>query len=80
MDLSFAGFSAAPVTKGGATTYGQGDVRSFTVTGLSCTSRPLEDEKAYRTPTGAFQSLVECASGARTVSGPLTVSWTLTYK
>lgn len=80
VDLSFAGFSSAPSTKGGATTYGQGDVRSFTVTGLSCTSRPLADEKAYRTPTGAFQSLVECASGARTVSGPLTVSWTLTYR
>jgi hypothetical protein len=63
----------------GATTYGQGDVRSFKVTGLSCKSRPLEDEKAYRTPTGAFQSLTECASGPR-ASGPLTVSWSLSYR
>lgn len=80
VDLSFAAFSAAPATKGGATTYGQGDVRSFKVTGLSCKSRPLADEKAYRTPTGAFQSLTECASGPRTLSGPLTVSWSLSYK
>lgn len=78
VDLSFAGFSTAPRTKGGATTYGQGDVRSFTVTGLSCASRPLADEKAYRTPTGAFQSLVECVGGRRT--GPLTVRWTLAYR
>ena len=80
VDLSFAAFSAAPATKGGATTYGQGDVRSFTVTGLSCKSRPLKDEKAYRTPTGDFESLVECAGEPRTVSGPLTVSWTLNYR
>lgn len=78
VDLSFAGFSAAPTTKGGATRFGQGDVRRFTVTGLSCKSRPLADEKAYRTPTGAFLSLVECTGGPKT--GPLTVSWTLDYR
>jgi hypothetical protein len=80
VNLSFAAFSAAPSTRGGATTYGQGDVRRFKVTGLSCTSRPLKDEKAYRTPTGAFQSLTECASGEQALSGPLTVSWSLSYK
>jgi hypothetical protein len=79
VDLSFAAFSTAPSTQNGATTYGQGDVRSFKVTGLSCKSRPIEDEKAYRTPTGAFQSLTECASGPR-ASGPLTVSWSLSYR
>lgn len=80
VDLSFAAFSAAPSTKGGATTYGQGDVRSFKVTGLSCSSRSLAEEKAYRTPTGAFQSLTECAGGEQALSGPLTVGWTLSYR
>ncbi|WP_165185835.1 hypothetical protein [Caulobacter soli] len=80
VDLSFAAFSAAPATKGGSTTYGQGDVRSFKVSGLGCKSRPLDDEKTYRTPTGAFRSLVECVGGARTGAGPLTVSWMLTYR
>jgi hypothetical protein len=80
VDLSFAAFSAAPSTKGGATIYGQGDVRSFKVTGLSCSSRSLTDEKAYRTPTGAFQSLTECAGGEQALSGPLTVGWTLSYR
>jgi len=80
VDLDFASFSAAPATKGGATTYGRGDVRSFKVTGLSCKSRPLKDEKTYRTPTGDFESLVECVGGARTLQGPLTVSWTLRYR
>lgn len=80
VDLSFASFSAAPSTKGGVTTYGRGEVRGFRATGLGCKSRPLRDEEAYRTPTGAFESLVECAGGARTLSEPLTVSWSLTYR
>jgi hypothetical protein len=80
IDLSFAAFSGGASTKGGATTYGRGDVRAFSVTGLNCKSRPLGGEKAYRTPTGDFETLVECASGARALSGPLTVSWTLSYR
>jgi hypothetical protein len=80
VDLAFASFSGAPATKGGATAFGAGDVRTFTVTGLTCTSRPLKDEKAYQTPTGPFSSLTECASGAKALSGPMTVSWTLSYK
>jgi len=80
VDLSFAAFSAAPATRGDVTTYGQGDVRSFKVSGLTCRSRPLADEPAYRTPTGAFQSLTECASGEQTLSGPLTVTWSLSYR
>jgi hypothetical protein len=80
LDLSFASFSSAPGMKSGATTYGRGDVRAFKVTGLTCQSRSLKDEKAYEAPTGAFQSLTECASGARTLSGPVTVSWSLSYR
>lgn len=80
VDLAFGSFSSAPASKGGATTFGKGDVRSFKVRGLTCKSRPLKNEKAYRTPTGAFASLTECSSGAATVSAPLTVSWSLSYR
>lgn len=80
VDLSFAGFSTMPSTRDGVTTYGEGEVRRFKVTGLSCASRPLADEEAYRTPTGAFQSLVECTSGRWASSRPLTVSWSLSYR
>ena len=80
VDLDFGSFSAAPTTKSGVTTYGKGDVRSFEVTGLRCKSRSLGDEAAYRTPTGAFASLTECTRGGGTLSGPLTVSWSLSYK
>ncbi|MFZ0268403.1 hypothetical protein [Caulobacter sp.] len=80
VDLSFAAFSTTPSTTGGVTTYGQGEVRSFKATGLSCASRPLADEEAYRTPTGAFQSLTECTSGPWASSRPLTVSWSLSYR
>ena len=80
VDLAFGSFSSVSATKGGATTFSQGDVRSFKVTGLSCKSRPLRDEEAYRTPTGAFASLTECSNGATTLSSPLTVSWSLSYR
>ena len=80
VDLDFGSFSGAPTTKGGTTTYGNGDVRRFKVTGLNCRSRPLKDEAPYRTPTGAFASLAECTRGDGTLSGPLTVSWSLSYR
>ncbi|KQV58736.1 MULTISPECIES: hypothetical protein [unclassified Caulobacter] len=79
VDLAFASFSGKAVTKGGATTFGTGDVTGFTVEGLSCSTRPLADDKAYRAPTGAMTALTSCTGGA--VEGrPITVSWTIAYK
>lgn len=79
VDLAFASFSGKAVTKGGATTFGTGDVTGFTVEGLSCSTRPLADDKAYRSPTGAMTALTSCTGGA--VEGqPITVSWTIAYK
>jgi hypothetical protein len=46
----------------------------------SCKSRPLADEKAYRAPTGAMTSLVQCSTGPIRMAAPVTLSWTLTYR
>jgi hypothetical protein len=79
VDLAFASFSGKAVTKGGATTFGTGEVTGFTVEGLGCSTRALADDKAYRSPTGAMTSLTSCTGGAG-ATGPITVSWTIRYK
>lgn len=79
VDLAFASFSGKATTKGGATTFGTGDVTGFKVEGLTCSTRDLKDEKAYRAPTGAMTSLTSC-TGAAGATGPITVSWTIRYK
>jgi hypothetical protein len=79
VDLAFASFSAKAATRGGATRFGAGEVTSFDVQGLTCATRPLDDDKAYRSPTGAMTALTLCTGGAPE-SGPFTVSWTLSYR
>lgn len=79
VDLAFASFSGTAMTKGGTTAFGTGDVTGFKVEGLTCSTRALADEKAYRGPTGAMTSLTSCTGGAG-ATGPITVSWTISYK
>jgi hypothetical protein len=79
VDLAFASFSGKATTKDGATTFGTGDVTGFKVEGLRCSTKTLNDEKAYRAPTGAMTSLTSCTSGA-SEGKPITVSWTISYK
>ncbi len=79
VDLAFASFSGKATTKGGVTTFGTGDVTGFKVEGLSCATRALADEKAYRAPTGAMTALTSC-TGAVGASGPITISWAVSYK
>jgi len=79
VDLAFASFSGKAVTKGGATTFGTGEVTGFKVEGVSCSTRALADEAAYRSPTGAMTSLTSCTGGAPQ-GKPITVSWTISYR
>ncbi|MBQ1559717.1 hypothetical protein [Caulobacter sp.] len=78
-DLAFASFSGQAETRGGTTAFGTGDVTGFKVEGLSCSTRALADEPAYRSPTGAMTSLTSCAAAAGT-TGPVTISWEITYR
>jgi hypothetical protein len=79
VDLAFASFSGVATTKGGVTTFATGDVTGFKVEGLSCSTRALADEKAYRSPTGTMTALTSCA-GAAGARGPITISWAISYK
>ncbi|WP_297509473.1 hypothetical protein [uncultured Caulobacter sp.] len=79
VDLAFAGFSGNATTRGGVTTFGTGDVTGFQVEGLTCSTRPLAEERAYESPTGPMTSLTSC-TGAAGATGPIRVSWTLTYR
>jgi hypothetical protein len=79
--MEFATYSTGPDQKGQTTRFAQGAVRSFAATGLgSCRSESLTDDWDYETPTGPFRSRVACATGAATISAPMTMSWTLTYQ
>lgn len=79
VDLAFASFSGQATTRGGKTRFGTGEVTGFVVQGLTCSTRPLDDEKAYRSPTGAMTSLTSCTGGAPE-GKPITVSWTISYR
>jgi len=78
--LEFASCSDAPVLKGGQAVFGHGAVRSFGTKGFqACRGDAVEGQAAYRTPTGPFASKVACQAGARTLTGPITFSWSLRY-
>ena len=79
--MEFATYSDAPVQKGGTTTFGHGAVRKFEVSGFErCGSALVQEDVAYRAPTGPLITKVVCESAARTVQGPLKLSWTLSYQ
>jgi hypothetical protein len=79
-DMEFAAYGQAPVAAKSGFRYGGGAVTGFTAEGFDhCAARPTDGDKTYRTPTGAFGSVVGCASGPRLLTGPLKLSWTLTY-
>ena len=79
--MEFASFSTGAHTAGTTSTFGGGAVTSFTVTGLErCQARPLDRDHDYESDTGAMTSVVICSSGATTVAGPLTITWSIAYR
>jgi hypothetical protein len=79
--VEFAGFSSDPKTSGNTTTFGGGAVTSFQVNGLDgCQARSLDRDHDYESDTGAMTALVTCASGPSTIEGPLTITWSISYR
>jgi len=79
--MEFATYSEAPAQKGGTTIFGRGAVRKFETSGFEhCGTAPAQDDVAYHTPTAPLNTKVVCESSARTVQGPLKLSWTLSYQ
>jgi hypothetical protein len=79
VDLAFASFSYGGVSRGGATRFARGAVRTFDVQGLTCATRELDNEPAYRSVTGPMTALTTC-TGAQDAQGTITVRWTLRYR
>ena len=83
IDLEFASYSAAARLSrdggGWRVDYDDGAAKSFTIQGLQSCALTRADGPAYRTPTGAFHSLLRCRSGGITLTQPLRISWRLTY-
>jgi hypothetical protein len=78
--MEFATYSEDGTQKAGTVTFAHGPVRDFKASGFDqCTTEALHNDADYRTPTGPFASKVACRSAARTLSKPLTLSWSLRY-
>jgi hypothetical protein len=76
--MTFGSFSEDPRLEGSVATFGRGAVRRFSAGGFeACHVTPPGPED--RTPTGAFASRIDCASGPRTLTGPITLSWSIDY-
>jgi hypothetical protein len=78
--LQFAAFDAAATRTGQSFRYAGPGVRSFAARGFDdCDARPTNDDPAFRAPDRAMRSVVTCRIGARTLTAPLELRWTLTY-
>lgn len=81
MTLEFASFSTAPTGRGSRVDFAQGAIESLEARGFDgCRARSLGDEEAFRSPTGAMRSLVECERAGFSLQGPLEVEWTIRYR
>jgi hypothetical protein len=80
ISLEFAGFGPTPERRDGGFRYSGPGVQSFTAKGFDrCEAASTEGARRYQTPAGPMASVVTCRIGARTLSAPLTLTWTLTY-
>ena len=79
--MEFAGFSTDAKISNNTTVFGSGAVTSFQVNGLdTCEARALDRDHDYESDTGPMTSLVVCSSGSSTVKGPLTITWSISYR
>ena len=79
--MQFASFSTNARTSGNTTVFGSGTVTAFQVQGLDvCQSGALDRDHDYESDTGPMTSLVTCSSGSSTVNGPLTITWSISYR
>jgi hypothetical protein len=79
--MEFAGFSTNAKIANNTTVFGSGAVTSFQVNGLdTCEARALDRDHDYESDTGPMTSLVVCSSGSSTVKGPLTITWSISYR
>jgi hypothetical protein len=81
IDLEFASFSSAPVSRGkGQVAFKTGEVRGFATSGYGTCRATSPSQGVYQAPTGPFSTVVRCRQPApREVRGAIPLSWILTY-
>jgi hypothetical protein len=77
--MEFGSFSRGPTVRGGETRFADGDVTGFAARGLGCASAAFGPGDGD-TPTGPLNSRIVCQSGPFSLSRPLVLGWTLTYR
>ncbi|MFC3293327.1 hypothetical protein [Modicisalibacter luteus] len=78
--MVFASFSEDASVEGNTVTFGEGDVTTFSVTGLdNCQVEDIDGQPPYRSPVGPMQTLFTCESANVNLGDPLTISWTVKY-
>jgi hypothetical protein len=81
LSLAFASFSTAPVPSGTTVEFGGGAITRFEARGFdACRARSLDNEEAFRSPTGPMRSLVECERAHPSLKEPLVVEWSVRYR
>jgi hypothetical protein len=81
MAMEFDTFAGAPRVTGEATRFAKGDVTGFTVKGLDgCHVEAFASPRDAETPTGPLSTRIVCSRGPHRLKGPMTISWTLTYR
>lgn len=79
--LEFASFSDQAKMQGNTVTFGQGDVKAYSVSGLQqCAAAPTNGSKDFMAPYGPMKTLVTCSTGKLTMNAPLTIKWTIKYQ
>jgi hypothetical protein len=79
--MEFGSYSSAASVSGLQTRFARGDVTSFTVSGFDrCRSEPFTAPRDGETPVGPLASRIVCKRGPMTLTGPLVLGWTITYR
>ena len=79
--MEFGSYSRVPSVGGLEARFARGDVTSFTASGFDrCRSEPFAAPRDGETPVGPLASRIVCERGPATLTGPLVLGWTITYR
>jgi hypothetical protein len=80
LSLEFASFSSGATVDGKQVNFSEGDVRSFTVSGLAgCRAEATGGQEPYKAPYGPMKTHVSCTSANFVLDKPLVVKWVIGY-
>ena len=80
IELDLGSFSELASSTARAARFRGGALDEFKVTGLEgCQATAIQDDPDFESDEGPMKSKVVCSGGARTVRGPFTIGWTISF-